>query len=64
MNSKTILSMLIIAVVIFGLITYYKMKDYPTGDCCKDIKNEASTICKTCSDYSLYEKIIYVWKFS
>ncbi len=65
MNSKTFTSIIIILVVIFSMITYYKMKDFPyDNDCCKDIKNETSTVCKNCNDYSLPEKVIYVWKFS
>lgn len=65
MNSKTFVSAVIILLAIFSMITYYKMKDFPyDNNCCKDIKSPSSTVCHTCNDYSLPEKIIYVWKFS
>ncbi len=65
MNSKTFLSILIMIFLVFSMITYYKMKDFPYNDnCCKDIKNPGSTICLKCNDYNLLEKIVYVWKYS
>lgn len=65
MNSKTFPSIIIMLIMIFGMATYYKMKDFPYEDkCCRDIKNASSKICKTCDAYSLPEKIIYVWKYS
>ena len=59
---KTLLSLLIIAGVVFAFITIHKLEGFPEGNCCKDIKNATSTVCHSC-DYSLLEKIIYVWKF-
>lgn len=65
MNSKTVVSIFIIILMFLSFITYYKLKDFPVNDaCCKDIKNSASNVCIKCSDYSLLEKIIYVWKYS
>lgn len=63
MNSKTFLALLVIVGVVFSFITYNKMKDFPTGNCCKDIKNTESKTCKKCDNYKWYEKAIYVWKF-
>ncbi|NLL01406.1 MAG: hypothetical protein GX265_00030 [Mollicutes bacterium] len=65
MNSKTFLSILIMLFFVLSMITYYKMKDFPTdSDCCKNIKNPSSTVCLKCNDYNFIEKIVYVWKFS
>lgn len=64
MKSSTLISIIIIIVIIFGTITFYKLEKFPTGDCCKDISNSESNICKKCDDYNLIDKIIYVWKFS
>ena len=65
MYFRTIISMIIIVVVIFGLLTAYKLdKEFPKGEsCCKDIKNPTSNSCYTCDDYSLINRIIYVWKY-
>ncbi|MDD2505308.1 MAG: hypothetical protein PHF21_03440 [Bacilli bacterium] len=65
MSSKTIPSIIIILIMVFGMISYFKMKDFPYEDkCCKDIRNENNQACKICDEYTLPEKIIYVWKYS
>lgn len=65
MNKNTILSLLIVVVMIFSFLTYTKLKDYPADNaCCKDLKNVSSKVCKDCTKYNYFEKIIYVWKFS
>ncbi len=64
MKSNTILSMIIVLLIIFGMMTFYKLDKYPKGDCCQDISNPDSKVCFVCEDYNIIEKIIYVWKYT
>ena len=61
---KLALSLFIILFVVFTLITYNLMGDFPAGeDCCKDIRDPENIQCQVCDDYALHERIIYVWRF-
>jgi len=61
---KVFLSIFIILFVVFTLITYNLLRDFPAGeDCCKDIRDPDSVRCVICDDYRLHERIIYVWRF-
>lgn len=64
MDSKVLVSILIIVFTAFAFITGAKLKDFPNTNCCKDINYPESTVCKNCTDYNFAEKVIYVWKFS
>ena len=56
MNSKTFKHSDYV-IFVLSMITYYKMKDFPTdSDCCKNIKNPSSTVCLKCNDYNFIRK--------
>ena len=61
---KVVLSIGIILFVVFTLITYNLLNDFPAGeDCCKDIRDPENLQCQICDEYRLHERIIYVWRF-
>lgn len=63
MDSKTFPSIIIMLIFIFGTTTFYKLENFPKGDCCRDLENVESKKCQKCDKYTFVEKVIYVWKF-
>ncbi|HHX33245.1 MAG TPA: hypothetical protein GX713_03365 [Mollicutes bacterium] len=64
MGNRVFISMVIIVLAVFSLLTYYKLKEMPEDNCCIDMKVPTDKSCYDCQNYNLAEKIVYVWKYS